>query len=66
VLPAAWGNAAWLWHPQATEISTVYFRKTIGAVLPEPVPTPTPVVGDFERRITALESTISKLKDVFR
>ena len=68
VLPAAWGNAAWLWHPQATENSTVYFRKTIGAVLPEPVPTPTPqpVVGDFERRITALESTISKLKDVFR
>ena len=68
VLPAAWGNAAWLWHPQATENSTVYFRKTIGTVLPEPVPTPEPqpVVGDFERRIAALESTISKLKDAFR
>jgi hypothetical protein len=54
----------WLWHPQATENSTVYFRKTIGAVLPEPVPTPTPqpVVNDFEGRIKALEETVSKLR----
>jgi hypothetical protein len=65
----------WLWHPQATETSTVYFRKTVGAVVPtpvpqsvptpEPTPEPTPVpqpVGDFEGRIKALEETVSKLR----
>ena len=75
-LPSGWADkgAVWLWHPQAIETSTVYFRKTVGAVVPTPTPqpvptpepTPQPIVGDFERRITALESTISKLKDVFR
>jgi hypothetical protein len=85
-IPASWINkgAAWLWHPQATEISTVYFRKTIGAVVPtpepepvptpeptpepvpEPTPVPQPVVGDFERRIKALEEVVSKLREALR
>jgi hypothetical protein len=55
-------NHKWLWHPNAGENTTVYFRKTIGAVVPDPTPTPQPVVGDFERRIKALEEIVSKLR----
>jgi len=75
-LPDSYRSAQWLWHPQATETSTVYFRKTIGSVVPVPTPTPvptpvptptpTPTPGDLEQRVAALEETLTKLREALR
>jgi hypothetical protein len=63
-IPASWTakGIAWLWHPQATETSTVYFRKTIGAVVPEPAPGPQP--GVIAECIADLEAVLSKLRGI--
>lgn len=61
-------GAAWLWHPQATERSTVYFRKTIGSVVPvptpEPEPEPTPQPNVIAECISDLEAVLSKLRGI--
>jgi hypothetical protein len=59
-IPSSWTakGIAWLWHPQATENSTVYFRKTIGSVVPNPTPNPS-TLADC---ISDLETVLSKLR----
>lgn len=58
---APFPNATWIWHSQAKENSTVYFRKRIGQQ-PEPQPTP----SNLEERVAAVEAIIAKLKDALK
>jgi hypothetical protein len=53
-------NATWVWHPQAGESVTVYFRKVFDATVPTPEPT------DLSQRVAALEATLSKIKEALR
>lgn len=51
-------NHKWLWHPQAGENTTVYFKKTIGHTVPNPTPNPS-TLADC---ISDLETVLSKLR----
>lgn len=65
-IPASWTakGIVWLWHPQATETSTVWFRKTIGAVTPDPQPEPAPQPSVIAECIADLEAVLSKLRGI--